>query len=114
MAMDRDARVFTGWVLSGMVTAIFLISGVMKLAGAAEMVAAFARFGLPQWSLIVCGICEIAGAILILFPRFVFPAAVSLLAITIAALLAHLFVGELVTAPVLVAVSLLVVIWLRR
>ncbi len=112
--MDREARVFTGWLVSATITAVFLVSGVMKLAGAGEMVLSFARFGYPPWLLVPVGGLEVAGAILILFPPLMVAAAAALLSITMLALASHLYVGEAAAVPALLAAAIAVAVWLRR
>ena len=48
-AASGRSRLITLWVLSGLVTLLFMAAGGAKLAGAAVMVELFAKVGLGQW-----------------------------------------------------------------
>jgi uncharacterized membrane protein YphA (DoxX/SURF4 family) len=57
---DGDRRRWPA-AASGLLGLAFLASGARKLAGADDQVAAFERFGYPQWFRQVTGLLEVAG-----------------------------------------------------
>jgi uncharacterized membrane protein YphA (DoxX/SURF4 family) len=61
-------RKITGWVLVGLMGALFIMSASMKLMGGEEMAANFAKWGLDG-KLTLIGVGELIAAILFLIPR---------------------------------------------
>lgn len=57
------------WILSAIVTLVFLFAGLAKLAGVEQQVEAFAAWGYPDWSIYAVGVIEVILALLIIFPR---------------------------------------------
>lgn len=57
------------WVVSCLVSALFLFAGGTKLLMPAQTRAAFATFGYPAWFAIFIGICEALGGLGLLIPR---------------------------------------------
>jgi len=80
------------WILRGLVVVAFLGAGGAKLAGAAPMVAMFARLALGQWFRYATGLIEVVGAIGVLIPRFSRYAALVLVAVMAGAIASHLTV----------------------
>jgi putative oxidoreductase len=62
-------RMIVGWVLSGVLAALYLFAGVTKLAGMLMHVEAFAHWRYPVWFMYVVGAWEVIGAILLVIPR---------------------------------------------
>ena len=62
-------------VLRGLVAFAFVLFGTLKLIGIPMMVDVFDHVGLGQWFRYATGGIEVGGAILLLSPRFVGPAA---------------------------------------
>lgn len=56
-------------ILSVALAALFLTTGIGKVIGYSEMVSDFARWGYPDWLVIVAAALEVTGALLILLPR---------------------------------------------
>lgn len=56
-------------ILSLVLAGIFLGTGIGKVIGYSDMVTDFARWGYPEWLVIVASALEITGALLILAPR---------------------------------------------
>src|SRR5438132_11797580 len=79
-------------VLRGLVAFAFVLFGTLKLIGIPMMVDVFDHVGLGQWFRYATGVIEVGGAILLLSPRFVGPAALVLAATTIGAIISHLTV----------------------
>jgi len=61
-------RKITGWVLVGLMGALFIMSASMKLMGAEEIATNFAKWGLDG-KLMLIGIGELIAAILFIIPR---------------------------------------------
>jgi len=103
------------WVLTVATAAMFLFSGVLKLAGVEMMVQLFATIGIGQWFRYLTGLLEISGAIgLFVAPLAPF-AALQLAAVMIGAVATHLFIaGGSPIVPILLLASLLTIAWLRR
>jgi putative oxidoreductase len=65
-----SSKAVIGWhILSGLVGALFLFAGGMKLTAPAEMVANFVQWGFPSWFIYVTGAIEVVGAALLITPR---------------------------------------------
>ncbi len=73
------------WVASGLVAALFLFVGGMKLLKPVEMRAAFVQFGFAPWFATFIGVCEVLGALGLLIPRLAALAAACLSVIMIGA-----------------------------
>lgn len=56
-------------ILCLVLAGIFLTTGIGKVIGYSEMVTDFARWGYPEWLVIVASALEITGALLLLLPR---------------------------------------------
>ena len=61
------ARVVSAWIIVGLLTALFLMSAAMKLAGGPEIVETFERFGLESMRVVI-GVGELVSALLYLLP----------------------------------------------
>lgn len=66
--MSKSKRIIL-WVVSILLTAVFLFAGGFKLLKAHDAIAAFGEFGLPGRLAIFIGVCEVCGAIGLLIPR---------------------------------------------
>jgi hypothetical protein len=65
--MSRGRRI-AGWVLTGLLTALFVSSAAFKLAGAAPVVEVFQKWGLENHRLLI-GVGELVSALLFVIPR---------------------------------------------
>jgi hypothetical protein len=61
------AGTVSAWIIVGLLTALFLTSALMKLAGGAEIVETFERFGLEEMRVVI-GVGELISALLYLLP----------------------------------------------
>jgi hypothetical protein len=68
MGTQSRARRITGWVLTGLFTALFVFSAAGKLAGAAPVVEMMQKLGLRDQVLLI-GIGELVSAVLFAIPR---------------------------------------------
>ncbi len=62
-------RVWTGWVISGLIVAFLLFDGVAKLVRPAPVVAAFARTGWPMELSVTLGVIVLTCTVLYVIPQ---------------------------------------------
>ena len=95
-----------GHILAGVVALAFAATGVAKLAAWSPYPENFLRWGLPSWFMVVAGIIEVVGALLLMIPQTRVVGAGVLVVAMLGALGVHLFAGELnqIYAPVVLAV----------
>jgi hypothetical protein len=67
--MSTKTRNIIGWVLTGLLTAVFLMSAFMKLSGSPEAIKGAAAFGLSAATVKVIGVLEVLSILLFVFPR---------------------------------------------
>src|SRR4030095_3494063 len=103
------------WVLQITAAGMFLMVGFLKLSGNPQLVALFEAIGLGQWFRYLTGTLEVAGAGLLLVPRFSGLGALMLFGVMIGAVITHLFIvgGNPLMAIILLIVTG-VVAWGRR
>lgn len=91
--MKRWMRI-VGWIVVGLTSLFYIQSGVQKLAGTEEMIRHFQDIGYPDWSRILIGLVEIAGAVLLVWPRLTLYAATALGLLMIGAVVSELSAGQ--------------------
>ena len=79
--MPSNIMTIVTWVLRVAVAALFLFAGFMKLSGNEMMVKEFAMVGLGDWFRVFAGLCEVGGALLVLYPATTAWGALLLLAV---------------------------------
>jgi putative oxidoreductase len=105
----------TLWLLTIVSAGMFLLAGVLKLAGVQMEVDLFAAVGIGQWFRYVTGLLEIGGAIGLFVPAVAPYAALLLAAVMTGAITTHLFiVGGNPLVPILLLGATLTIAWLRR
>lgn len=116
MKTDNPTRRVLLWVVSLALAALFLFSGINKLAGAEQMVTTFRRWGYPEGFYFLVGLVEVAGALLLLFPRTAALGATALIVVMIGAVITHLVYDDAVMAlvPLALLVLLCLVAYARR
>lgn len=67
ISMSKSPKI-VGWVLAGLLTALFTMSAIGKFSGAEEIVTNFSKWGLDGRQILI-GAGEIISAILFLIPR---------------------------------------------
>jgi len=87
------------WALSILLAFAFLGAGGSKLASHPMMIATFDSFGYPLWFMYVTGLIEIAGAVLVLFPRVAYIGAALLVCVMAGAIFSHLTHGQTAKVP---------------
>jgi sorbitol-specific phosphotransferase system component IIC len=100
--------VWTGWVITVLVSLLFLFSAVMKLMGGAEVKQGIAHLGLPESLIIPLAILEIACTVIYLIPATSVLGAILLAGYIGGAICTHWRVGD----PFLPQVAIGLVIWL--
>jgi len=103
------------WVLSILLAIAFLVASFVKITAQPVMVQGFTTFGFPVWFLYVTGFIELAGAILVLLPRFAGIGAALLSCVMVGAIFAHLRHGQsaMAVVPLILLALSLTVGWLR-
>jgi len=83
-------RVGIVWLPSLLLTFIFLMAGLPKLAGAEGHIRHFVTWGYPDWFRLVVGAIEVTSAVLLLVPRLAFFGALGIAVIMSGATYTHL------------------------
>ena len=78
------------WILQGLLAAVFLYAGSMKLAGSEAMVQVFRHLGYGDGFRIFIGTVEVAGGIALLIPRITTLASLGLMVVMVGAAYTHL------------------------
>jgi hypothetical protein len=100
--------VWTGRVITGLVSLLFLFSAAMKFMGGAEVKEGIAHLGLPESMIIPLGILEAACTVIYLIPATSVLGAILLAGYIGGAICTHWRVGD----PFLGQVAIGLVIWL--
>ena len=103
------------WVVSALMTALFLFAGGTKLAGMSMHVEHFAQWGYPGWFRLFVGAWELIFGVLLLVPSLAFYAASALALGMLGAIYTELFRGDPPRAlfPLILLGILIVLVWLR-
>jgi putative oxidoreductase len=103
------------WVVSGLLTAAFLMAGSMKLLGSEEIVQNFQKWGYPLFFLYVVGLSEVSFTIGLWIPKLLGLAALGLVGLMIGAVGTHIMAAEFnMLAPSLVlGFQSALVFWIR-
>ena len=103
------------WTVQSLLAALFLFSGISKLAGTEMTVQLYNAIGIGQWFRYVTGAIEAGSAVLLFVPSLARFGALALTATMIGAVFTHLFViGGNPTLPVVLLITSTAVAWLRR
>lgn len=104
----QNKIIWTGRVISGLLSLLLALSAVMKFMGGADVMAGMAHLGLPMSLIIPLGILELACVALYLVPATSIVGAILLTGYVGGAILAHLRIGE----PVFMQIVLGACVWL--
>ena len=97
-----------GRVVSILTSLVFLMSGVMKLKGGAEVMQGMAHLGLPATMILPLAILEISCVVIYLIPKTSILGAILLTGFIGGAICSHLRVGD----PFYVQIVIGILIWL--
>lgn len=87
-------RAVAVWVVSGLMTALYLFAGGTKLVGMPMHIEHFAHWGYPDWFRLFVGIWEVVFGTLLLVPSLAFYAAGALSLGMIGAVYTEVFRGD--------------------
>lgn len=107
MSIQSRGRRTIAWILTGLITIMFVGSSISKIVGAQTVVEVFNKWGL-QSHLLLIGIGELVSAVLFLIPRTNSLGLLLLSAYLGGAIVTHMQHGE----PYLIPAALLLVVWL--
>jgi len=107
------ARKITSWVLTGLLSALFIMAAIMKFIGPEEVVRNFVNWGLDG-KLILIGGGELIAAILFLIPRTSSLGVLLLTSLMGGAIATHMEHGEIYIFPSIILVLVLVANYLRN
>lgn len=114
--MSKSLKAGALWTLTGIVSALFLLSAVPKFM-MPGWVGRFAAWGYPEWFLYVIALFEVLGAIGLLVPRLASYAGLGLVVIMFGAIYTHLTHDEGILWNLAYIASLLTIAhfrWPRR
>jgi uncharacterized membrane protein YphA (DoxX/SURF4 family) len=102
------------YVVSALLTALYLFAGIPKVMGQAQAVEGFAKVGYSDGFRLFIGASEIAGGIGLWLPKLAFWAALGLMVIMVGAVYTHLSLAEAPTGAAIALILLGFVAWQRR
>jgi putative oxidoreductase len=102
------------WVVSGLLTALYLFAGFGKVSGNPQAIEGFAKYGYSDAFRLFIGASELAGAVGLWIPKLSFWAAAGLIVIMLGAVYTHVSNAEAPTGPVIALILLGFVAWSRR
>ena len=104
------------WATSVLLAFFFVAMGLPKILGMGGWAGRFDAWGYPAWFVVLAGVGEIGGAIMLLIPPSATSGAAGLSVIMLGAVATHLFYGEnaRVVAPLLLLALLTLLAWARR
>jgi len=102
--------------MSMFLTVVFLLTGSVKIAGVEMMVESFRTWGYSVTFMYVIGVVEIAGAVMLLLPRFRLYGATLISILMIGATFTHVRAGEwvMVPGPIIMLVLAATIGWAER
>lgn len=110
--MNTKTKKITYWVLTGLVSFVFLGSAIGKFTANEEALKMAAKFGLDSKTYLVIGVIELASLILFIIPRTGIIGTLLLSAYMGGAIATHLEHNESVIAPcVILCFTLLVAVY---
>lgn len=102
------------WVVSGLLTALFLFAGFGKVTSNPQAIEGFAKYGYSDAFRLFIGASELAGAVGLWLPKLAFWAAAGLMVIMLGAIYTHVSNAEAPTGAAVALVLLGFVAWSRR
>jgi uncharacterized membrane protein YphA (DoxX/SURF4 family) len=115
MDKQKVAKI-SGWVLTGVVGALFILAGAGKLTGGEMARQEFVHWGYSTTFMYIIGVLEVLGGIGLIVPTATLLAALGLGCLMLGAVYTHAVndpIGD-VLRPVIFLMFLGLVIWIRR
>jgi hypothetical protein len=106
--------VWVGWIITAVLSALFLFSAAMKLVGGADVTQGMAQLGLPERIRVPLAILEAACAIVYVIPATSVLGAILLAGYMGGAICTHWRVGDWYVLQILIAILVWVGIYLRE
>lgn len=106
MAQQSKRRRIAAWILTGLITLVFVANAVAKLTKASPVVEMFDKWGLSNYVLLI-GVGELVSAVLFLIPRTTSLGVLLLSAYLGGAIVTHMQNGEPYFGPAV----LLLLVW---
>jgi hypothetical protein len=107
-------KLWTGRVISGLASLVFLLSAAMKLQGGAELQKGMAHLGLPDRMVIPLAILELTCVAVYLMPATAVTGAILLTGYIGGAICTHWRVGDPVVVPVVLGLLIWFGLYLRE
>jgi uncharacterized membrane protein YphA (DoxX/SURF4 family) len=114
VAATSGKVVWTGRVISALVSLVFLMSGVMKLKGGPELAQGMAHLGLPDSMVGPLAILEITCVVIYLIPATSVLGAILLAGYLGGAICTHWRVGDPFYVQIVVGILVWLALWLRE
>jgi len=115
LAAGRSASIGL-WVVAVVLALFFALMGLPKVLGQGGWAGRFAAWGYPPWLVVLVGVGELGGAVLLLIPPLATLGAIGLAVIMLGAVATHLLHGETarVALPLALFAFLTLVAWVQR
>ena len=113
MTAAKKVRI-TGWIITIVMSLMFLMSGVMKFAGGKEVQEGMAKLGFPTSMLVPLGILELACIIIYLIPVTAFLGAILMTGYIGGVILTHWRSGESLFIPIILGLLIWLGLYLRE
>ena len=116
MNFSKKTTNIIAWVISGLLGALYLLSGTPKILQQEGVIQMFADWGYPVWFAITIGILEVTGGILLFIRPVAMYSGLMLVVLMLGAAYTHISNGEglEVIRPIIFIVLLGIVIFIRR
>ncbi|MEQ8706898.1 MAG: DoxX family protein [Phaeodactylibacter sp.] len=102
------------WIIAVLLSLAFLMAGITKITGQAEMVLNFERWGISKNMMYFIGLCEIAAAVGMYLKKWRALAAIGLALLLLGAIGTHIRVGEPFIPPLVLLILSGLLVWLRK
>ena len=102
------------WTVRVLLSAQFVMGGVLKLTADPQMVAMFDQIGAGQALRLLVGACEVTGGVGLLVPRLARPAAIGLVGLMVGAAVTNIVALQISPAMPLVLLSLALLVAVSR
>ena len=116
--MNRERLVIsTTWALRIILFLIFFLAATGKFSRSGNMMENFTRWDYPYYFMVIVGMIELAGSVLLLFPRYSLMAVALLTSIMIGSIVTHFLNYKEMGFPLFpfgLILSLYVIIYLKR